>query len=151
MKAALVVSVVALSGGASGCSSQSCTAVGCLDGIHITVAGFTAKFTSLPVTLAVCVGGACESFQVLKTGAAPECKALSATTSGCAIDGQGTLVLTGLPLPSGVAGSVSVTATVTDKSAAVLYKGMSTASVTTSEPNGPGCGVCESAAAAFAP
>jgi hypothetical protein len=69
----------------------------------------------------------------------------------CTIDGQGTLVLSAVPLGGGSdAGSVSVDVTVSTTSSMVFHQ-TKMATVTSSEPNGPGCGVCTSADASFSP
>jgi hypothetical protein len=145
--------VVALAGILlSGCgSSTSCDVVGCLGGVHVTMSNLATTFSDdLPLTVSVCVGGACSSYRVEMTGQAPACVSLSGGTSTCTLDGMGSLVLSGLPLAAASGGTVSIEAKVTDDEQS-LYDSTVTASVTENEPDGPSCGTCASAAAAFSP
>jgi hypothetical protein len=148
------VALAAASALAPGCgSAASCGVVGCLDGIDVVLSSIAATYVSdLPITVKACVSGACSSFRLDKTGGAPACTALSGGTATCSIDGMGTLVLSTLALPAGVAGGASVTVDVTvTTSSDTLFHGTQNATVTSTEPNGPGCGTCSSASAAFTP
>ena len=154
MRASLLV-VFLLSALAAGCSSRGdCATVDCLDGASVLVTGAAVKYASnLPVTLQVCVGSACSSFQLERTGAAPVCTAQTAGTSICTIDEMGTVVLTALPFPPGTAAgaSVAIHATVTDEYGS-LYDSTQTVTVVASQPDGPSCTpICDGAEASFAP
>lgn len=152
----LVLMVCGMALGAEGCTgTQSCTLLACLDGVSVVLTGVATKLAAdLPVTVEVCVGTDGSSFRIDHTNAAPICTALSGGTTLCSIDGAGTMVLTTLPLPAGTAGgaSVPVHATVTDAMGASLFDQTVTATITTSQPNGPGCDpICHGAHVAFTP
>jgi hypothetical protein len=150
MRAALPLLALAF----SGCqSSQECTLVGCQDGVGVTLSGIATKLASnLPVTLTVCLDASCSAFKLNHTGQAPTCTSLSAGNTLCTIDGEGTVVLTTIPLPPGAAGGATLTvhATATDGMGATVLDQTQMVTVTESQPNGPGCGpTCLGAEATF--
>jgi hypothetical protein len=140
-----------------GCASNAgCPVLDCESGVGVIVNALVPKVSSsLPVTLKVCLDTTCSSFQLKATGgmAPPECTDPPGSNALCSIDGEGTLVLTTLPLPSGTGGGavISVHATVTDKDGGVLFDGTTPVTVTTSQPAGPSCASCEGGQAVFTP
>lgn len=127
----------------SGCAEvHECTLIGCADGVGVTLDGLATKLaTSLPATLQVCIDATCSSFRLDHTGAAPACTSLSAGNTLCSVDGQGTIVLRTLPLPTGTADGATVTvhATATGKNSNVLYDQSTPVKIVASHPNGPDC------------
>ena len=150
----LLAALVAAGLTTSSCeSAQECDLDGCEDGVNITVANMLATIgTDLPVTVQACVGAACTSFQLAKTGATPACTQLDAQNALCSFDGQGTLVLTSVPLPAGAeAGAMlAVHVTVTDKNDASLFDGTQMVPVTALTQGSGSCGTtCDRAVASF--
>jgi hypothetical protein len=155
MRAAPLLLALALAS-VSGCqSSQDCTLIGCQDGVGVTLTGLAAKpGLSLPVTLNVCLDATCSTFKLNHTGQAPTCTSMSAGNTLCTIDGQGTVVLTTLPVPPGTAGGAALTvhATATDSMGATVLDQSQMVTVVESQPNGPSCGpACLGAEATFSP
>ena len=135
---------------APGCGGgQSCTLLGCSDGVGVTLPVFAAAHAmSLPLTLSVCLGSECSTFQIDATGVAPVCYVKSAGNVLCTIDGQGTVVLKSIPLPAGTADGamVPVHVTATDKTGTKVADGTQTVTIATLQPNGPTCDpTCHSA------
>ncbi len=151
----LLFLLVAALAPAAGCSSRDCTPVACLEGVDVTLTGAALAFAAdLPVTLEACVGSACSSFSLEKTGAAPLCAAQNGAASLCTIDNMGTVVLTALPFPAGTAAgaSVAVHVTATDGTGPALFDGTQPATVTASQLGASACQpTCETAEASFTP
>lgn len=148
----------ALAAGAAapGCvTAHDCTLIGCSDGVGVVLTGLATKVaTSLPVTLEVCADASCVSFRLDKTGAAPTCTGLSAGNILCAIDGQGTVVLTTVPLPTGTTGGtvVALHASAKNKGGTSLFDATQMVTIVASQPNGPDCGpACYGGEATFTP
>src|ERR1700744_2553127 len=87
----------------AGCSSTSaCADLECSDAASVTLTGLATQLAAdLPVTVTVCLADACTSFRIDHTGQAPICTALTTGAGLCTIDGEGNVVLTALPLPTG--------------------------------------------------
>jgi len=142
---------------APGCASAAgCPISDCSNGVGVILNELIPKISaSLPVTLEVCLDTACSSFQLTVTGgsAAPMCADPPGSNVECTIDGEGTLVLTTLPLPDGTAAGavISVHATAKDKYGTTLFDGTTPVTVTSSQPDGPSCPSCEGGQAVFTP
>jgi hypothetical protein len=142
---------------APGCaSSAGCPVLDCESGVGVIVDALIPKVSSsLPVTLEVCLDTTCSAFQLTATGGAapPECTDPPGSNALCSIDGEGTLILTTLPLPDGTAAGavISVHATVTNKDGDSLFDGTTPVTVTASHPAGPSCPSCEGGQAVFTP
>jgi len=149
MRAApLLLLLSALAPTLGGCSSRDGADVDCLQGASVLLTDAAVTYVSdLPITIEVCVGSACSSFEIEHTGQAPVCVAQSAGTSICTIDEMGTVVLTALPLPAGTAAGASLPIHATlSTSGGKVYDSTHTVTVTSSQPDG-----CDGAETSFTP
>jgi hypothetical protein len=135
------------------CGSGTTCGDACANTAEVELQALASTFAmDLPLTLEVCLGTGCTSYDIVgHTLAMPTCSAVGTTTSVCNVDGQGTVVLSALPLPSGLhAGeAIAISATVTSGSAP-LYHAIDMVTVVESSVEGV-CGTCESAQATFTP
>ena len=147
--------LIALAFAAASCSSPSiCGLLTCENGVSVILTRAAVTFAAdLPVTVKACVETSCSSFTIQHTGTAPLCTSLDSGTTLCSIDGDGTVVLTTVPLPTGLdaGASVPVHATVTSAAGASLYDSTEMVSVASMQPGANCEPACLEAEASFTP
>lgn len=147
--------LLALAVAAASCASPSvCGLLACENGVSVVLTRAAVKFAAdLPVTVKACVETSCSSFTIQHTGTAPLCTSLDSGTTLCSIDSDGTVVLTTVPLPTGLdaGASVPVHATVTSASGASLYDSTEMVSLTLTQPGADCKPACLEAEAPFTP
>jgi hypothetical protein len=155
-KTSTLLLIMALAAALGSCSSPSvCTLIACENGVSVVLTGAAVKFAAdLPVTVKACVETSCSSFTIQPTGTSPICTSLDSGATLCTIDGEGTVVLTTVPLPAGLDGGVSVPveASVTNAMGTSLFDGKDMVTLVATQPAGPNCGPpCLEAEAPFTP
>jgi hypothetical protein len=122
-------------------AGSDCTLLACASGVDVALHTFAVTHAGdLPLTLSVCVGSACDAFQVSSSLSGAVCTS-SANNVLCTIDGLGTVVLTELPIPDGTADGTSLPVHVvaSNKQGTVIADATQPVTIALSQPNGPGC------------
>lgn len=140
----------------SGCNlGLSCTALGCDDGVRITMKGVATKFAgSLPLVIKSCAdGGSCVLVKVSETGGVFACEQEeSPIFSNCTVTPAGDVSLSVVFHVAEEIDVATMGVTVLDSANATVFDGEQNAALLDVEANGPGCGVtCRRGEALFVP
>ena len=148
--------VMSLGSAASGCSlEQGCTAIGCTEGVGITLKGVATKFSgALPLTIKSCAdGGSCLLVKVSETGGVFACAAVDpGTFVDCDVTPGGDVTID-LAFQSAATSDMSeIRVSVVDSAGATVFDGKQSTKLIDVEANGPGCGVtCHQGEVLFTP
>lgn len=148
--------VMGLGCAASGCGlEQSCTALGCTEGVGVTVKGVATKFMgALPITIKSCAdGGSCLTVKVSEAGGAFVCEAAdTGAFADCQVTPAGDLTLDLAFETTATSDSSEIRVTVVDSAGATVFDGKQTTKLIDVEANGPDCGVtCHQGEVLFTP
>lgn len=138
----------------AGCSDGGSGCTTCAAGsMTVSLTAVATTYAShLPLSIKLCVAGACSSFKIVATGQAPVCDSESGGDEVCSIDGMGSIVVSSLPLPDTATpgSSVTVSATLTDEDG-IAFNGSQAVTVMAAAVEAGECGSCTSAGAVFDP
>jgi hypothetical protein len=137
--------VMGLGCAVSGCGLDAgCTALGCTEGVGVTVKGVATKFMgALPLTLKSCAdGGSCLTVKVSEAGGVFACEAAEAGTfADCAVTPAGDVTLDLAFETTATSDLSEIRVTVLDSAGATVFDGKQSTKLIGVEANGPDCGV----------
>jgi hypothetical protein len=123
-----------------GCTSKTCTEIGCSSGANVMVVGAVDAWAPiLPMNLTVCADD-CRIFRVERDDGATICRPVTSESRfgswECRFNDAGNAMLR---VAVGSAGTVAITLSATDDANTELFHRSGSVEVTTFHPNGPDC------------